>query len=478
MFESLGQRLNGVFDRLTRRGALAESDVDEALREVRIALLEADVALPAVKQFLARVREKAIGETVIRSVTPGQMVIKIVHDELVAILGGATEALNLAATPPAVILMVGLQGSGKTTSAAKIAHRLERREKKRVLMASLDTQRPAAQEQLAVLGRQAGIATLPVVAGQAPLDITNRALAAGRLEGFDVVILDTAGRLAIDEPLMDEVARIRDLARPVETLLVADAMTGQDAVNTASAFAERVGITGIVLSRVDGDSRGGAALSMHAVTGAPVKLIGTGEKLEALEDFHPDRIVSRLLGMGDVVGLVERAQAEVDQDEAERLAARMKKGQFDLDDMASQLQQLTKMGGLKGLLSMLPGVRNARAEMAKANMDEKVIGRQLAIIRAMTRAERRNVKLLNGSRKRRIARGSGTEVPDVNRVVKQYMQMAKMMKKVGKMDPKALARSMPPGLAGGLSGPMSGPMSGSMPGGFPGLPPGKGPFGR
>jgi signal recognition particle subunit SRP54 len=455
MFENLGNRLNDVFSRLTGKGALGEADVDEALREVRVALLEADVALPVVKDFLDRVRKSALGEKVIRSVTPGQMVVKIVSDELTALLGGENQALNLATTPPAVILMVGLQGSGKTTSSAKIALRLSGKSGKKVLMASLDTQRPAAQEQLAVLGRQAQINTLPVVDGQSAIDITQRALASARLEGYDVVILDTAGRLHVDADLMDEVAKVHELSNPIETLLVADAMTGQDAVNVASTFKERVGVTGIVLTRVDGDARGGAALSMRAVAGVPVKLMGTGEKLEALEDFHPDRIASRILGMGDMVSLVEKAAEQVDQEEAEKLAAKMQKGSFDLDDMASQLEKMSAMGGLKGLMGMLPGAQKMKAQMATANIDDKVFLRQIAIIRSMTGIEKRRIKILNASRKRRIAAGSGTQIQDVNRLIKQFLQMSKMMKKAGKLGAKGLARSgmpgmptMPPGMMG------------------------------
>ncbi len=461
MFESLGNRLTDVFGKLTRKGALREGDVDEALREVRVALLEADVALPVVKDFLATVRERAVGEAVIRSVTPGQMVVKIVHDALTELLGGTNLGLDLAASPPAVIMMVGLQGSGKTTSAAKIAARLSGKDKKKVLMASLDTQRPAAQEQLAVLGRQAGIETLPVVAGQLATEIAKRALASARLQGYDVVILDTAGRLAVDELLMNEAAAIHALANPVETLLVADAMTGQDAVNVARAFKERVHVTGIVLTRVDGDARGGAALSIRAVAEVPVKLIGTGEKLDALEDFHPERIASRILGQGDVVSLVEKAAEQVDQAEAEKLARKMQKGSFDLDDMADQLEKLTKMGGLSSMLNMLPGARDIRQKLKGVNMDDRVMARQIAIIRSMTPAERRNVKLLNGSRKRRIASGAGMQVPDVNRLLKQFLEMSKMMKRAGKMGKKGMMRSMP----------------GMMPGGMPpgGMPPGFGP---
>jgi len=461
MFESLGNRLTDVFGKLTRKGALREGDVDEALREVRVALLEADVALPVVKDFLATVRERAVGEAVIRSVTPGQMVVKIVHDALTELLGGTNLGLDLAASPPAVIMMVGLQGSGKTTSAAKIASRLSGKDKKKVLMASLDTQRPAAQEQLAVLGRQAGVETLPVVAGQPATEIAKRALASARLQGFDVVILDTAGRLAIDEVLMNEAAAIHTLANPVETLLVADAMTGQDAVNVARAFKERVQVTGIVLTRIDGDARGGAALSMRAVAEVPVKLIGTGEKLDALEDFHPERIASRILGQGDVVSLVEKAAEQVDQAEAEKLARKMQKGSFDLDDMAEQLEKLTKMGGLSSMLNMLPGARDIRQKLKGVNLDDRMMARQIAIIRSMTPAERRNIKLLNGSRKRRIASGAGMDVPDVNRLLKQFKEMSKMMKRAGKMGKKGMMRSMP----------------GMMPGGMPpgGMPPGFGP---
>jgi signal recognition particle subunit SRP54 len=461
MFESLGNRLTDVFGKLTRKGALREGDVDEALREVRVALLEADVALPVVKDFLTTVHKRAVGEAVIRSVTPGQMVVKIVHDALTELLGGTNLGLDLAASPPAVIMMVGLQGSGKTTSAAKIASRLTGKEKKKVLMASLDTQRPAAQEQLAVLGRQAGVETLPVVAGQPATEIAKRALVSARLQGFDVVILDTAGRLAVDELLMNEAAEIHVLANPVETLLVTDAMTGQDAVNVARAFKERVQVTGIVLTRIDGDARGGAALSMRAVAEVPVKLIGIGEKLDALEDFHPERIASRILGQGDVVSLVEKAAEQVDQAEAEKLARKMQKGSFDLDDMAEQLEKLTKMGGLSSMLNMLPGARDIRQKLKGVNLDDRMMARQIAIIRSMTPAERRNIKLLNGSRKRRIASGAGMDVPDVNRLLKQFKEMSKMMKRAGKMGKKGMMRSMP----------------GMMPGGMPpgGMPPGFGP---
>jgi signal recognition particle subunit SRP54 len=446
MFDSLSDRLNDVFDRLRRRGALSEDDVGAALREIRIALLEADVALPVVRDFVTAVRERAVGQEVLRSVTPGQMVVKIVHDHLVEMLGGGdpvrgqADGLDLNAAPPVGILLVGLQGSGKTTTAAKIALRLKTRERKKVLMASLDVQRPAAQEQLAQLGRQVGVATLPIVAGERPVAITRRALETGRREGYDVVLLDTAGRLHVNEELMLEVAAVREAAVPHQTLLVADAMTGQDAVNVAKAFGERAGITGIVLTRVDGDARGGAALSMRAITGKPIVLIGTGEKIDALEPFHPERIAGRILGMGDVVTLVERAAETADQDEAARLAAKFEKGNFDLDDLAAQLRQLRRMGGMSSMLGMLPGIGKIKKQIDSANIDESIIKRQEAIITSMTKSERKNPKLLNASRRRRIAAGSGTSVPDINRLLKQYQDMAGMMKKMKKLGQKGLMR--------------------------------------
>jgi signal recognition particle subunit SRP54 len=445
MFDSLSNRLNDVFDRLRGRGALGEDDVTAALREIRIALLEADVALPVVRDFVAAVRERALGQEVLRSVTPGQMVVKIVHDHLVEMLGGDSapargDGLDLNAAPPVAIMLVGLQGSGKTTTAAKIALRLKNRERKKVLMASLDVQRPAAQEQLAQLGRQTGVATLPIVVDERPVAITRRALETGRREGYDIVILDTAGRLHVNEELMLEVAAVRDAATPHQTLLVADAMTGQDAVNVAKAFGERAGITGIVLTRVDGDARGGAALSMRAITGQPIVLIGTGEKVDALEPFHPERIAGRILGMGDVVTLVERAAETADHDEAERLAAKFQKGNFDLDDLAAQLRQLRRMGGMSSMLGMLPGIGKVKKQLDAANIDESVVKRQEAIIASMTKAERKNPKLLNGSRRRRIAAGSGTSVPDINRLLKQYQDMAGMMKKMKKLGQKGLMR--------------------------------------
>ena len=456
MFEGLSKRLGDVFDRLRGRGALSEADVDAALREVRTALLEADVALPVVRDFIDSVRPKAIGADVIRSVTPGQMVIKLVNDHLVEMLGGTVADLELNAIPPVVILMVGLQGSGKTTSSAKIAYRLSQgpqgmaaemfggsfSTKRKVMMASLDTRRPAAQQQLAVLGTQTNVPTLPIVPLEMPLGITRRALETARREGYDVLILDTAGRLSIDEELMKEVADIRDLAKPTETLLVADAMTGQDAVNVARAFNEKVGVTGIVLTRVDGDSRGGAALSMRAVTGKPVKLIGVGEKFDQLEPFHPDRIASRILGMGDIVSLVERAAETINKEDADKLAAKVRKGQFDMDDLLSQLRQLRKMGGLQGLMGMLPGAMQAKAAMSKAKIDEKQLKRQEAIILSMTAKERRNPDVIHASRKKRIASGSGVQVQDVNKLLKQHADMLKMMKRVNKLGEKGFMRGM------------------------------------
>ena len=440
MFEKLTERLGDVFGRLTRRGALTEADVDAALREVRVALLEADVALPVVRDFLASVREKAIGESVLKSITPGQMVVKIVHDALVEALGGASVGIDLNAPAPVVVMMVGLQGSGKTTTTAKIALRLKTRERKRVLMASLDTRRPAAQEQLAVLGRQAEVATLPVIPGEPPVAIAKRALQTGRLEGHDVVILDTAGRLHVDEELMAEAAAVHQAASPTETLLVVDSMTGQDAVNVATQFRDRMQLTGVVLTRVDGDARGGAALSMRAVTGCPIKLIGAGEKLDALEDFHPDRIAGRILGMGDIVGLVERAAETVEREQAEKMAAKLQKGQFDLDDFADQLRQLQKMGGLGGVLGMLPGVGKIQKQLDNAKIDEKLLRRQQAIISSMTRQERRRPELIKASRKQRIASGSGASVQEVNRLLKQHMEMARMVKQMGKLGQKGLMR--------------------------------------
>ena len=452
MFDSLTDRLGTVFDKLTRRGALSESDVDGALREVRQALLEADVALSVARDFIKVVRERAVGEEVVKSVTPGQMVVKIVNDALVETLGSEAVDINLNAVPPAPILMVGLQGSGKTTTTAKLAKRLVERDKKKVLMASLDTRRPAAMEQLKVLGQQISVPTLPIVEGQNPVDIAKRAMQAAKLQGFDIILLDTAGRMHVDEALMAEVQAVHGVAKPVETLLVADSLTGQDAVNVAEQFNKRLNLTGIVLTRVDGDGRGGAALSMRAVTGCPIKLLGVGEKLDELETFHPDRIASRILGMGDVVSLVEKATENIDEAEAERLAQKVQKGQFDLNDLLDQLRQISKMGGLDGLMAMLPGVGKMKKQMAAANIDAKLIKRQEAIILSMTTEERLKPKVIHASRKKRIAAGSGTSVQEVNKLLKQFKQMSGMMKKVSKMGKKGMMRGGLPGLGGGMPG--------------------------
>jgi signal recognition particle subunit SRP54 len=499
MFEGLSEKLSGIFDQLTRRGALREEDVATALREVRRALLEADVALDVVRAFTDKVRERAVGANVVKSVTPGQMVVKIVNDVLVETLGSDADPINLDAPAPIAIMVVGLQGAGKTTTAAKIAKRLTERMKRKVLMASLDVKRPAAQEQLAVLGRQIGVETLPIVPGQTPVQIAQRAEQAARLQGFDVVLLDTAGRTHIDELLMAEMAEIKAVARPHEILLVADSLTGQDAVNLAKSFDESVGITGIVLTRTDGDGRGGAALSMRAVTGKPIKLIGTGEKLDDLDDFHPNRIANRILGMGDIVALVEKAAQSIDAEKAQAIAEKMRKGRFDLDDLAEQLAQVEKIGGLGGLMGMLPGVGKMKDQIAKAGVDDRMIKRQRAMILSMTKHERRNPDILKNSRKKRIAAGSGTKVEDLNRLLKQHRQMADMMKAMGggaKRGPMAKMAQMfgiggggmpsqeeiaamqqqmgggmgnmpklpsapPPGLTGGKPG---------LPGGLPGLP--------
>jgi signal recognition particle subunit SRP54 len=431
MFESLSDKLSAVFDRLTKRGSLTEADVNEALKEIRRALLEADVALDVVRSFADKVRDRAVGAGVIKSVSPGQMVVKIVNDVLIETLGETTESIDLASKPPVAIMMVGLQGAGKTTTTAKIAKRLKERHGKRALMASLDVKRPAAQEQLAVLGRQVEVDTLPIVAGQTPIQIARRAMEAARLQGYDVVLLDTAGRTHIDEPLMQEMADIKSYASPHEILLVADALTGQDAVNLAKNFDERVGLTGIVLTRMDGDGRGGAALSMRFVTGKPIKLIGSGEKMDALDEFSPQRIANRILGMGDIVALVEKAAAAIDAEEARKAAARIAKGKFDLQDLCDQLAQVEKLGGFGGIMGLLPGVAKMKDQIAKANLDEGLIKRQRAIILSMTPQERRNPDLLKASRKKRVAAGSGARVEEINKLLKQHRQMADLMKSFG-----------------------------------------------
>ena len=459
MFDSLADRLGGVLTRLTRRGALSPSDVADAMREVRVALLEADVALPVVKEFIDKISAEAVGEKVIKSVTPGQMVVKIVHDALVTMLGGENEAggLDFGAQPPVPVLMVGLQGSGKTTTTAKIANRLQIKDRKRVLMVSLDTYRPAAQEQLAILGRQVSVISLPIIAGQQPLEIAKRGLSEAKLGGFDVVMFDTAGRTTVDDKMMTEVAALRDLIKPHETRLVTDAMIGQDSVATAMAFHKTVGLTGIVLTRVDSDARGGAALSMRAVTGQPIKFIGLGEKVDAIDVFQPSRIAGRILGMGDVVSLVERATENIKQEDAEKLAARMMEGKFDLEDMLSQIRQMQKMGDLKGIMGMIPGLGAAAKQIAASKIDDNAVKRQEAIILSMTPKERRNPDLIKASRKQRIATGSGTGVSDVNKLLKQHQDMSGMMRRLKKMGGLgALGAMMGKGLPGMMPG-MRGP---------------------
>ena len=471
MFESLSERLGGVFDRLRGRGALNESDVREAMREVRVALLEADVALPVVRSFIDSVTEKAVGQSVLKSITPGQQVVKIVNDALVEMLGSEASELELSVNPPAIIMMVGLQGSGKTTTTAKIAKRLAEKDRKKVLMASLDVNRPAAQEQLAVLGEQVSVATLPIVAGQQPVDIARRALQAAKLQGYDVLMLDTAGRLHVDTQLMDEMKAVAQVADPAEILLVVDALTGQDAVNVAKNFSDQVALTGVVLTRMDGDARGGAALSMRAVTGKPIKFVGMGEKLDALDVFYPSRVASRILGMGDVVSLVERAADVFQQEEAEAMAEKMAKGVFDMNDLRQQLKQMQRMGGLGALAGMIPGMKKAQAAMAAGNVDDRVLIRMDAMIGSMTPKERAKPELLQAKRKIRIAKGSGTTVQDVNKLLKMHQEMAGAMKKIKKMGGmKGLGAML--GRGGGLGGLFGG--GGGMPGGgdIPGLPPG------
>ncbi|RJY08810.1 signal recognition particle protein [Aurantiacibacter aquimixticola] len=479
MFDTLSDRLNTVFSRLRGRGALGEQDVRDAMREVRVALLEADVALPVARDFIARVTERAVGQEVLKSVTPGQQVIKIVNDELVAMLGGEEESageappLNLNVTPPAVVMMVGLQGSGKTTSTAKIAKLLKDKQGKKPLMASLDVNRPAAQEQLAVLGEQADVATLPIVPGQQPVEIAKRAMGAAKLQNYDVLLLDTAGRLHVDEALMAEMKAVAGAADPAEVLLVVDSLTGQDAVNVAQSFSGEVPLTGVVLTRMDGDARGGAALSMRAVTGKPIKFAGTGEKLEAIERFHPGRVADRILGMGDVVSLVEKAAETIDAEDAEALAKKMMAGKFDMNDLRKQLQQMQNMGGLGMLAGMMPGMKKAKAAMAGADMDDKVLVHMDAIIGSMTKKERSHPQLLNAKRKKRVAAGSGTSVQEVNKILKMHQEMGRAMKQIRKMGGlKGLAAMFGgggmPGMGGG--GPAGG-MPGLPGGGAGGLPP-------
>ena len=459
LFENLSERLSGVFDRLTRQGALSDSDVQTALREVRVALLEADVSLPVARDFVKAVQEKAAGQAVTKSVTPGQQVVKIVHDELVRVLSGDEDPGALKVDdPPAPILMLGLQGSGKTTTTAKLAKRLTERDGKRVLMASLDTNRPAAMEQLAILGRQIGVQTLPIVKGEDPIAIARRAKLQATLGGYDVYMLDTAGRLHIDQELVSQAAAVRDAASPRETLLVADGLTGQDAVNVATEFDDKIGVTGVILTRMDGDGRGGAALSMRAVTGKPIRFVGTGEKLDAIETFEPDRVAGRILGMGDIVALVEKAQETVEAEKAERMMKRFQKGQFSMNDLKGQLTQMAEMGGMTGIMGMMPGMGKMKAQMDKAGFDDRVIRQQIALIDSMTKRERANPRILQASRKKRVAAGAGLEVSDLNRLLKMHRQMSDMMKKVGRMGKKGMMSQLS-GLVGG-----GGAMAGGMPG--------------
>lgn len=440
MFDSLNKRLSGILSNLRRKGALDEADIDAAMREVRVALLEADVALPVVKEFTKSLKEKALGHEVLAGVNPAQMVIKLVHDHLKELLGSENSELELSNNPPSIIMMVGLQGSGKTTSSGKLGYRLRSKHSRKVLLASLDVQRPAAQEQLAVVATQAEVSSLPIVAGQSPVEITKRALDVGTREGYDVVILDTAGRLHIDEALMAELSAVKALAKPVETLLVADSLTGQDAVNIAREFNEQIGISGIILTRIDGDGRGGAALSMRQVTGQPIKFMGVGEKLDALEPFHPERVASRILDMGDIVSMVEKAAEVINVAEAEDMAKRFAKGQFDFNDLLSQLRNMKKMGGLGSMMSMLPGIGKIKEQMGGMEMDENVLGRQEAIILSMTKKERLHPKLLNGSRRERIAKGAGVTVQEVNKLIKSHQQMETVMKRMKKLGKKGIMR--------------------------------------
>ncbi|MDQ0465670.1 signal recognition particle subunit SRP54 [Caulobacter ginsengisoli] len=448
MFDGLTERLSTVFDRLSGRGVLSEKDVEEALREVRVALLEADVALPVVKDFITKAKEAATGEAVIRSIRPADQVVKIVYDGLIEMLGGEEPVpLTIALNPPSVILMAGLQGSGKTTTAAKLALRLSKMDRKKVLMASLDTRRPAAMEQLATLGKQIEVETLPILAGQSATDITRRAMSAAKLGGYDILILDTAGRTTLDEGMMSEAAEIARISQPAETLLVADSLTGQDAVRTAKAFHERLPLTGLILTRADGDGRGGAALSMRAVTGLPIKFLGAGEKVDALDVFDARRVAGRILGQGDVIALVEKASTDLDQAKAEAMAKRLAKGQFDLDMMSDQLAQMEKMGGMQGIMGLLPGVQKIKQQVAEAGLSDKMLARQRAIISSMTKAERKKPDILAASRKRRIAAGSGVDVAEINRLLKQHRQMADAFKMMSRDGGKGFARMA--GMMGG-----------------------------
>ncbi|MGR3372530.1 signal recognition particle protein [Pseudooceanicola nanhaiensis] len=500
MFENLSERLSGVFDRLTKQGALSEDDVKTALREVRVALLEADVSLPVAREFVKAVQDKATGQAVTKSITPGQQVVKIVHDELVHVLQGEGDPGKLKIdNAPAPILMVGLQGSGKTTTTAKLAKRLKDREGKRVLMASLDVNRPAAMEQLQILGVQIGVDTLPIVKGETPVQIARRAKTQASLGGYDVYMLDTAGRLHIDQELIQQAADVRDVVNPRETLLVVDGLTGQVAVEVAEEFDNKIGVSGVVLTRMDGDGRGGAALSMRAVTGKPIRFVGLGEKMDAIETFEPERIAGRILGMGDIVALVEKAQATIEAEQAERMMKRFAKGQFNMNDMREQLDQMLRMGGMEGVMGMLPGMGKMAKQVQEAGFDDSAIRHQIAMIQSMTKRERANPQILQASRKKRIAAGSGMEVSDLNKLLKMHRQMADMMKKMGKMGKGGMLKQAMKSMGkGGMDPSQMDPQAleaaakqmgrtmpgGKMPGGFGGmgggaaLPPGLSGFGK
>lgn len=431
MFDSLSERLGGTLKKLRGQGRITEDNVKDTLREVRMALLEADVALPVVREFIGRVKERAMGQDVLRSLTPGQALVKVVNDELVAVMGEASTGLDLSTQPPAVILMAGLQGAGKTTSVAKLARRLKEQDRKTVMVASTDVYRPAAIDQLQTLATEVEAKFFPSQSDQNPVDIARNAIEQAKRDYVDVVIIDTAGRLHIDDDMMTEIKQIHAAIDPIETLFTVDSMTGQDAANTAKAFNDALPLTGVILTKTDGDARGGAALSIRHITGKPIKFMGVGEKTEALETFHPDRVVSRILGMGDVLSLVEDAQRKMDVDSAEKLAKKLKKGKgFDLEDFREQLRQMGKMGGIGSMLDKLPGMANI-PDAAKNQVNDKELGKLEAIINSMTAKERRRPDIIKGSRKKRIAAGSGTQIQDVNRLLKQFTQMQKMMKKMG-----------------------------------------------
>ena len=432
MFETLTNKLEGIFNNLKKAPSLNKVQVETGLKEIRQALLAADVALPVVKKFIEDIKPKAIGQEIIRSTSPGQMLVKIVYDQLVEVLGGKTEEINLKAVPPASILLVGLQGSGKTTTAVKLARNLEKSLNKKILLVSLDIYRPAAQEQLKVLCEKNNLNALPIIKDQVPADIAQRALNAANLAGTDVIIFDTAGRTQIDLSMMSEIKNIKDTVKPVETMLVADSLTGQIAVNLASEFDKAVNLTSIILTRVDGDGRGGAALSMKQTTGKPIKFLGVGEKIDDLETFHPDRLANRILGMGDIVSLVEKASQDLDEEKIKLTEEKIKKGNFTFDDYLLQLRQMKKMGGMEGVLSLLPGVGKVKEQMQNANIDEKLLSSNEAIILSMTKKERSNPDIISGSRRKRISLGSGTDVQTINRLLKQFKMMSKMMKKMSK----------------------------------------------